>query len=130
MDDIDVNVILARFEEDRQEAEESAKTQSEIIFDKLKELEITSVTVYFDGCGDSGEIHWVEFTPELDDNSFSKEIEDWAYDVLEGTGVDWYNNEGGFGTIVLDVNARTYSFDVNQRTIDSFCAASDTIEVE
>ena len=34
-----------------------------------------------------------------DNRSVAKVIEDWAYAVLDSTGVDWYNNEGGEGYI-------------------------------
>ena len=45
-------------------------------------------------------------------------VEDWAYDLLNQVEVDWVNNDGGFGEIVIDVNKGTVDCDMNQRFTD------------
>lgn len=45
-------------------------------------------------------------------------LEDWAYKLLDRTGVDWVNNGGGFGEIVITPATDTIECDVNQRFID------------
>jgi len=76
------------------------------------------IKVSFEGSGDSGSIddiaiynegdhHYINnpvsddfMELKLSDNrSVGQVIEDWAYAVLDRTGVDWYNNEGGEGYI-------------------------------
>lgn len=33
---------------------------------------------------------------------------------------DWVNNEGGFGTITIDVEEKTYDLNYSQRTIEDY----------
>lgn len=119
---------------------------------QLKLLGIDSVHVEYSGGGDSGEIQAVfAFNSVGEDVSIPDDlvawtkqvygqhppatkqlcmvdaIEDMAYRVLDATGVDWYNNDGGQGKLVIDlseefpsihidmevniVNTEEYSFD-------------------
>lgn len=76
------------------------------------------IKVSFEGSGDSGSIDDIAIYNEgdhhyinnpvsddfmelklFDNRSVGHVIEDWAYAVLDRTGVDWYNNEGGEGYI-------------------------------
>ena len=47
--------------------------------------------------------------------------EELTYDYLQETDVDWYNDEGGFGKLVIDVQEGTVTLEVNQRYTDSTC---------
>ncbi|HEV2559320.1 MAG TPA: hypothetical protein VGU45_11890 [Microvirga sp.] len=44
-------------------------------------------------------------------------LDAWAFDLLEETGVDWVNNEGGFGEIVIDPVEDSISCEMNQRYV-------------
>jgi hypothetical protein len=45
----------------------------------------------------------------------NKLIEIIAYEKLEESGIDWYNNDGGFGELTLFFNSKNVELDVNQR---------------
>lgn len=115
---------------------------------------ITAVSVYFDGSGDEGSIQNIHLQPGdseetvlalpaqirqsarfLDgdrwvtqtapnDTTIEEAIETITYDFLEETGVDWYNNDGGFGELVINVTAGTVSIDVSTRFTESTTAYS------
>lgn len=107
---INYDDIIKRMEEERQEAEGKALTARQQIAVKALELGIEKITIRFAGSGDSGSIEEIDMvkdgqTTMLDPEDFSKEVEDFAYDYLAGTGVDWYNNDGGQGTIEFDFTA-------------------------
>ena len=50
-----------------------------------------------------------------------------CYDLLEETGVDWYNNEGGFGDIYIDLDPLSIKIDMNTRYIQTH---ADCFELE
>lgn len=120
--------------------------------------QITYVTVSFDGGGDDGSINDISFDPGdqntpvknapveylatarlFDDGrwttqlapqqtTLSEAIEELTYDYLNETGVDWCNNDGGFGELVIDVAQNTVSLDINVRYTESnneYSAAHD-----
>ena len=120
----------------------------------LREHGVTEVEVRFEGYGDSGAIEGIWLHPpttsavkdvEIDfdatKSSFEQgrwvsvrvpkrgtvadAIEALTYDYLEETGVDWYNNDGGFGELRIDVASQQFSMEVNVRYTDStneYCA--------
>lgn len=109
---------------------------------------LTSITVRFEGSGDSGQIDdititgndfkddtlipvlrprkatfckdrgvWVETVITDMEVPFSEFINDHVYDALEHCGVDWYNNDGGFGSWVWDPR-RGVEFKVYYRVLE------------
>jgi hypothetical protein len=118
------------------------------VFEKLHELKIESVDIEFDGCGDSGQIEFIRSTPEIDLESiivgefeiqvaigYGPEgpkhrtevkqktlhdlIEELSYAYLEDMGHDWYNNDGGYGTITITASKGYASMDYHQRISSS-----------
>ena len=91
-------------------------TKQKAAIDKLAKLAPTYVKngykgihIYYSGCGDSGEV--TEVYADIDSNenkihTFNykdneyEEMSDIAYDILT---YDWYNNEGGEGSISIDL---------------------------
>lgn len=55
----------------------------------------------------------------------SEAFERLAENVLDRRGIDWYNNDGGFGNITFSVNENTVSLDHSQR-VSSTEEFSDT----
>ena len=112
------------------------------MFNKLKEVGATRVVIRFDGAGDSGAIEDIFVfkgderiaelcTPiyralkDVDKQEHQVKAElDWletyCYDELEKTGIDWYNNDGGFGEMEIDFtsNPATVKLEVNTRYTD------------
>jgi len=116
----------------------------------LRANNVPRVTVCFDGCGDSGSIsdvcfeggdfngkttmaeiitiarnfadgRWVS-DRTVGPKPVSDAIEEIVYDYLEETGIDWYNNDGGYGELVIDVESGTISLDVSTRYTESSTA--------
>ena len=98
------------------------------------------ITVEFDGSGDSGSITGVVIEPKgmdfsvvyNEDKSTWKDgvwhtestpktqpvndaLEQICYDMLERTGIDWYNNDGGFGQLEFDLETGETNLEVSQR---------------
>jgi hypothetical protein len=104
------------------------------VFDVLAEIGIHTVTVAFDGYGDSGQIEGIEaFDAEsnpvpLPDNrpvrlsaeetNLREAIETLSYACLEETQAAWENDEGAYGTFVFGVPDRSITLDHNARFTD------------
>jgi hypothetical protein len=97
---------------------------------KLADLGITGVKVKYDGGGDSGSIVWIGYTTEkcntpedindnvndwnndsnlaeLDSSAYSL-IENFAEEIILNDIEDWWNNEGGFGSLCICVPSGKY----------------------
>lgn len=123
----------------------------------LREHQIKHVTVSFDGCGDSGSIEDVTFGQAnidatalmveveiasrvlqndkwitnrlLEPRDLQRAIEAVTNDYLEETDVDWYNGDGGFGELNIDVEAGTVSLEVSVRCTESSTQFSATRDI-
>jgi hypothetical protein len=42
-------------------------------------------------------------------------LDEWIYELLEETGVDWINSEGGFGDLVITPGANSIECELNER---------------
>lgn len=115
----------------------------------LRDNAIERVIVSFNGEGDSGSIEDITYEPRdneeavkalpvehistssfFDDgqwrrhatperSTLNEAIDALTYDYLEETNVDWYNNDGGYGELVIDVQAGTVSLEVQVRFTDT-----------
>lgn len=122
----DFNDILKRMEEERSQTAAKAEEQAKEILDKLTLVGAENVSIEFDGSGDEGSVHTIDGLNE-NEHIDEEELEDWAYDVIAGTGVDWYNGEGGFGTINIDVPKRIYNFEVHYRRTELGASGEATV---
>jgi len=105
---------------------------------KLADRGITGIKASYDGAGDSGAIDNIRgYTDEnitldelndksiwsLQDNSIdlSKDsiLENYLYDYLLEDIEDWYNNEGGYGTVCILVPSGEYNIYNNVRVTNS-----------
>lgn len=114
---------------------------------ELRDHSVRTVTASFDGSGDDGSIQNIDYgdasvTPasilvevDLVHRSFNGHewttnrvlermnpndaIEAVTSDYLAETGVDWYNNDGGFGELVIDVAQGSVALEVNLRYTES-----------
>lgn len=123
---------------------------------------VTDVCVGFDGSGDDGSIYDISYqgnrafndkqimvehyttTRIFDDgqwttrsgrtqNSVYKALEDLTYEYLDETGIDWVNNDGGFGHLEIDVEQGTVSLNIDVRYTEStneFCSDRNIITGE
>ena len=96
-----------------------------------KHLGVVEISIEFSGSGDSGDLDDVYFRTEKDsyeyidmpDDKAENLIRDFALDIIASkvnTVGDWVNNEGGYGTITIDVENNTYRLDYSQRTTEDY----------
>jgi hypothetical protein len=85
------------------------------VIDALKKLGVTSVVVGFDGSGDDGESYFSSADGHVPDD-IQNELVALISDVIP---FDWYNNEGGYGTATLDVNAGKVDIDGYSREVSA-----------
>jgi hypothetical protein len=138
-----LNDWLEREQERARRAAAVLPANKEAIFAPLAAAGVTSVTVGFDGAGDSGQIEEVTAyrdeepvplppaTVALMRTGFSASedrtenlaltaaIENLAYDLLEEAHAGWENNDGAYGEFTFHVSTRGVTLDFNQRFTDS-----------
>jgi hypothetical protein len=110
------------------------------LFAVLAGAGIATVTVAFDGYGDSGQIEsidaigkdgvscelpatsitirralWGEAEPASEDMTVAEAVERLAYDLLGGTHPGWEINDGSYGSFIFDVATGTITLDCNVR---------------
>ena len=109
----------------------------------LKASGVLKVVVEFDGCGDSGSIEgvyiqggeppetaeWLVSESNQVDGKWvttkhakalpiKKALEEWCYEALSQSDVDWYNNDGGYGAMEIDLTQDTAELVIHQRYIE------------
>lgn len=127
------------------------------ILPALRDQGVRTVRVSFDGSGDDGSIDHVEYgdaaiTPAsifvevdivhrsfdgrewktdhvIERKNLDDAIEAVTGDYLEETGVDWYNNDGGFGELTIDVQEGSVALEVNVRYTESTTEYSATKDI-
>lgn len=116
--------------------------ENRVLLFKLKDLGIAYIQASYEGAGDSGAIEEILYIDnkkaieeDLDfdelsadnyisdrdcgidfkiDSSLDSLIEDLVYALLENVE-DWYNNDGGFGTVNINISTGEYSINNNVR---------------
>jgi hypothetical protein len=96
--------------------------QKAVVF--LKDRGVKQIRITYEGSGDSGAIDNVLYYDKEDDEYYSSQlninesqhddIQNLAYPMLDGLE-DWYNNEGGYGTITIDLDEFIYNIQNNIR---------------
>jgi hypothetical protein len=123
--------------------DEALPANKAALFDALAAAEVRSITVQFDGYGDSGQIEEIEIdaskpqialldvliqiTQPLPDCSgverfamtIRETLEHLAYAFLRETHEGWENNDGAYGDFLFDVGARTIRLAYNERITES-----------
>src|SRR5947208_1047806 len=97
---------LAAYEAQKTKEQEQARQQIHRACAVLERLGVATVTVAYDGVGDSGSVEGVAFDPEPAagvPEGLTHLIEGAAYAFLPG---GWEINEGSFGTLEIAVSER------------------------
>lgn len=131
---------------DREYASQAAVVRAQnktALFDVLAQHGIASITVTFDGCGDTGQIENVEVAGdgegvELPPDMLELQRASWGmpdlavvrlsthaaiealvYDLLEETHAGWENNDGAYGTFRFDTAERAITLEYNERRTET-----------
>lgn len=135
-----IAAIMAEIEKENAESAKKALTGREELMVRCCEMQIKKVVIDFCGSGDSGSVEGVTLTgiddehiPYADDNfeDLRDDLREWAYTYLAGTGVDWYNNDGGQGEITWDMSTVPFTFtcyiDQNQTVSETVYTADEAL---
>jgi hypothetical protein len=118
-----------------------------VILPVLRERGVTAVTVNFEGSGDEGTIDSVSFdgaelnasavrvevsaverhfdegrwiyTRQMERTDLESAIRDLTDDYLEETSINWYDGQGGFGELVINVSEETVQLTINGNYTES-----------
>lgn len=113
---------MEKYERERKEKMTKAKEYLLSLLPALKTAKVTELVVHYDGSGDEGSIQSInaysdkERQIKIDVSTLNdQEIDEAACDILSGQGIDWYNNEGGYGFVVLTVKTKKITIEHNTR---------------
>ena len=139
----DVPDFMTQYENHAKALADANAVYKTAVFDALIELRISTVTVAFNGEGDSGQIEeviaFVEEKPQripeatirfhnaawgseetkISEISLYEAIKGLCYDYLSQEHDGWENNDGGFGDFTFDAAERLIVLDFNQQFTDS-----------
>lgn len=137
------------YENHRKALEEANQVNKAAVFDALSAAGVTSVTVSFDGEGDSGQIEdiradtngkpyelpekqidiqrvgWGIGKSDTQQTTLHDAIEQLCYDYLSQEHEGWGNDDGAFGEFTFEVAGRTIALEFNGRFSD-FTTSSHT----
>jgi len=138
--------IVAEMEAEKLQRAALRPANKSAIFAALAGAGIATVTVSFDGYGDSGQIEsfeardaantnlplpdqtisivaivWGQSAPESREMTLTEAIEHLVYDALSETHPGWELNEGAYGEFVFDVDTQEIRLDYHERmTVTEF----------
>jgi len=140
--------IVAEIEAEKSQRAALRPANKSAVFAALAGAGVATVTVSFDGYGDSGQIEsieardaaktsvplpdqtisivaivWGQSAPETRPMTLTEAIEHLVYDALSETHGGWELNEGAYGEFVFDVPTQEIRLDYHERmTVTEFSA--------
>lgn len=89
------------------------------ILAELARFGVVDLTIGYGGGGDEGYIHEMTTTPYplAVPDEMARELEEWAYSVLENHHPGWEINEGSDGHILINVAERKATLNHNENVI-------------
>jgi len=92
----------------------------------LKDKDVHTIEIAFSGSGDDGGIDEVvsydHNTKIINTRETIRKLDDIFYQIIhehaDSTG-DWINNDGGYGTLTINLEHNSYEMDLHLRCIDS-----------
>ena len=128
---VNIDNLMAQWARDAEKKQKEALKSLKELTPKFVKEGLNAIFIHYSGCGDSGEVteiygtypdsnKYTNLKPErlkvesnksryfnYKDSDYEK-LSDITYDLLT---YDWYNNEGGNGTIQIDLNENTIDID-------------------
>ena len=138
----DLEAFTTEWERHRQRAQEVNAQNKSVLFEALAATNITTITVDFDGEGDSGQInaicacageketqlpeakitiqqvHLGQTVPVPSELTLEAAIESLCYDFLWQEHGGWEINDGAYGQFVINVADRTIELEFSARYTD------------
>lgn len=139
----DYEQMIEHFRQQKEQSKKQADAARGTVVSFLRQMGVESVTVEFDGSGDSGQIERVDYSPEQSEGFGDTEVPGTEHETSEWTGSGyrkvtrdstirdliemlcykilsfehggWEINEGSYGDFEIDVNNDTISLTYNQR---------------
>ena len=107
------------------------------MFIALEHLGVHHIDINYSGGGDSGAIDDVKFYDKNKDEveidpSIKEMVNDLGYHILSNHyNFDWYNNEGGFGTVEINIPDQNWTIDgyINVQTSEEAFGSGSLIDV-
>lgn len=110
---------------------EECRKELPTILQDLRDHDIFGkVEIVFWGGGDEGQIDdiiAIDHPEKAIDSPLFDSISQFAEKLLEGVGVNWYDGEGGGGTLTIDADSPECHFDVYQNEIVQRTAAQGAL---
>lgn len=90
------------------------------IWDALQAAGAVEAYVEYSGSGDDGQVEdvvvYTQRNPDVViEVPFTEALGEFVTEALQREGIDWYNDEGGYGTCTFNVGERRASIDHHQR---------------
>ncbi len=63
-------------------------------------------------------------------DSLDTALQDIAMEYIEETNVNWYDHDGGYGTLRIDVDAGTIDLEIITRILDSHCEHTSVVNID
>ena len=113
---VNIDNLMAQWERDAEKKQKEALKSLKELTPKFVKEGLNAIFIHYSGCGDSGEVTEIYGTyPDKSESHYLnykdsdyEKLSDITYDLLT---YDWYNNEGGNGTIQIDLNENTIDID-------------------
>ena len=113
---VNIDNLMAQWERNTKKKQEEALKSLKELTPKFVKEGLNAIFIHYSGCGDSGEVTEIYGTyPDKSESRYFnykdsdyEKLSDITYDLLT---YDWYNNEGGNGTIQIDLNENTIDID-------------------
>ena len=114
------------FMKTKQETQQAALQWAKEI--KIKHPQAIKVQIDFDGCGDSGDIQSIYVISANCKSETLEDTTDFLFDLIERhVDVDWVNNDGGGGSIEIDLN--NFTMNVSSFYREVIEAGHETLEL-
>jgi hypothetical protein len=101
---------------------------------RLAAAGFTRVVLYYSGYGDSGQLDCITTDPsEIPlDPALADDLENFGDDYLQATDINWYDRDGGGGTLTFDLANKDFSSDVywNEIVATTGFAENDALPID
>jgi hypothetical protein len=122
--------LLARYQAEQEKRRAQLPILKNALLDVLSRQGIATVTVTYDGEGDSGQIQEIHALNAADksidlSHDLRDQVDEFTWGVLDSYHGGFENNDGGYGELTIDVAARTVLLDHNDRIVEAYSTSTE-----